>query len=65
LAFGPTVNGNDRTIEVYLFDFNRNIYDETINVEFVEWIREERKFETIDLMIEEIARDVKTAKELL
>lgn len=65
IGMRPTVNGTFRTIEAYIFDFNRDIYGHEITVEFIEWIREERKFETLDLMIEEIRRDEIKAREIL
>jgi riboflavin kinase/FMN adenylyltransferase len=58
----PTVNGTFRTIELYIFDFNRDIYGNEITVEFIEWIREERKFETLDLLVEEIRDEEKKLK---
>jgi len=65
IGYRPTVNGTHRTIEVYIFDFTGDLYDQEINVEFVEFIREERKFETLDLMVEEIRRDEQTARRIL
>src|SRR6185436_8341852 len=65
IGMRPTVNGTNRTIEAYIFDFNDDIYEKEITIGFIEWIREERKFETVDLMVEEIRRDESKARELL
>ena len=65
IGLRPTVNGTHRTIEAYIFDFNQDIYDKEIVVEFIEWIREERKFETLDLMVEEIRKDEEKARLIL
>ena len=65
IGMRPTVNGTHRTIEAYIFDFNNDIYGEEITVEFIEWIREERKFETLDLMVEEIKIDEQKARATL
>ncbi|MBA2407327.1 MAG: bifunctional riboflavin kinase/FAD synthetase [Chitinophagales bacterium] len=62
IGFRPTVNGNHRTIEAYLFDFNKDIYDQLLKITFIEWIREERKFESVEKMVEEMKRDVERAK---
>lgn len=65
IGFRPTVNGTHRTVEAYLFDFNRDLYGKLLKIEFLEWIRSEIKFETVDLMIDAIDKDVKVAKQFL
>ena len=65
IGFRPTVNGRHRTIEAYLFDFDGDLYDQQLKINFIEWLRPELKFETIDLMIAEIDKDVVRAKEIL
>jgi riboflavin kinase/FMN adenylyltransferase len=65
IGMRPTVNGTHHTIEAHVFDFGRDLYDKEITVEFIEWIREERKFETVDLMVEEIRRDEIQARKIL
>ena len=47
----PTVGDFEQSQEVYIFDFDREIYGETIRVEFLEWLREEKKFESLDELI--------------
>ncbi|AIQ18950.1 bifunctional riboflavin kinase/FAD synthetase [Paenibacillus sp. FSL L8-0436] len=53
------------SFEVHLFDFAGDIYEEELKVELVSFIRPERKFESIDALISQIAADAETAKELL
>jgi riboflavin kinase/FMN adenylyltransferase len=65
IGFRPTVNGTHHTIEVYVFDYSADLYGQEIIVQFIEFIREERKFETVDLMIEEIRRDEEKARQIL
>jgi riboflavin kinase/FMN adenylyltransferase len=48
--------------EVHLFDFEDQIYGETITVELVEFLREERKFSSIDLLVAQIKQDAEEAK---
>jgi riboflavin kinase/FMN adenylyltransferase len=67
----PTVGGDDKTIEVHIFDFSDDIYDSEISVEFIDLIRKEEKFETVDLLKGQLAKDelavkarLKTYKEL-
>ena len=41
----PTINGTSETIEVNIFNFNKNIYNKTLRIEFYQRIRNEQKFE--------------------
>ena len=53
----PTVGGTEKTVEVYIFDFNDTIYDEEIIVRFLTKIRDEEDFGSIDLLIEALKND--------
>ena len=44
----PTLDGNNDTIEVNIFNFDENIYNKEVRIEFYERIRDERKFESKD-----------------
>ncbi len=59
----PTVNddASHKTIEVHLFDFNRNIYSEKIRISYVARLRDEKKFPGIDALKEQLALDRKMA----
>jgi len=54
----PTVNGKHRTVEVYILDFDADIYGHALDVEFISRLREERKFESLDLLVEQMHLDV-------
>lgn len=54
----PTVNGRHAQVEVYLFDFDRDIYGRHIEVEFLEKLRDEEKFADLDALREQIRLDV-------
>jgi riboflavin kinase/FMN adenylyltransferase len=62
----PTFEGDKakRTLEAHLFDFDSDIYGETVKVEFVAYIRPEQKFASVDDLIAQIRRDAVTAREL-
>ncbi len=51
--------------EIYLFDFNQNIYDKIITVNLVEKIRDEQKFSSVDELIEQMNKDKKAGQEIL
>ena len=55
----PTVNRNadHRSIEVHLFDFNSDIYGEHLELIFFRKLREEQKFESLDALKEQLAKD--------
>ena len=52
------------TFEVHLLDFNANLYGEELEIEFVERLREERKFPSVDALKIQIAEDIAAARNL-
>jgi riboflavin kinase / FMN adenylyltransferase len=65
LGFNPTFADNVFSVEVYIFDFNENIYDERITVRFVQRLRDERRFSGIEELKQQIHLDVQRAKDIL
>ena len=65
LGVRPTVDGEDRVLEVHLFDFSGDLYGEILEVEFVKFLRGERKFESLEALKAQISRDVDDALYLL
>ncbi len=65
LGYRPTVEGGTvkRLLEVHLFGLESEIYGEDIEVEFVQFIRPERKFDNLEQLQSAIADDVKIARE--
>jgi len=61
IGFNPTVNGERQTIEVNLFDFNADIYGQKLEISLLEYIREEQKFGSVDLLKEQLNRDKNTS----
>ena len=61
----PTVNHSDLTIEVNIFDFDKEIYGETISIYFVERIRSEVKFDDLEALKTQLTLDKETVKKLL
>ena len=58
----PTVNGVDTILEVYILDFNRDVYGYRVEVEFLHKIRNEEKFDSLDELTAHIAQDTAKAK---
>ena len=61
----PTVGGVKPLLEVFIFDYDRDIYGEYITVHFIERLREERKYSDIDSMVKQIHKDVVDARAAL
>ena len=61
----PTIEGKGASIEVYFFDFNSNLYDQKLTIEFVQYLREEQKFATIDLLKKQLQDDETAARKAI
>ena len=61
----PTVNGENDTIEVHFFDFNKDIYGAILKIEILDFLREEQKFDSIDELKEQLHRDKIKSLELI
>lgn len=57
VGYNPTVNGKELTVETYILNFNKMIYGEEIKVYFIERIREEIKFNSLDELVNQIEKD--------
>lgn len=57
IGTNPTVGGIEKTIEVNIFDFNDDIYNEEITIHFLTKIRNEENFGSVDLLIEALKKD--------
>ncbi len=66
LGYRPTVSSekSERVLEIYLLDFDREIYGEDVEVRFVRYLRPEKKFENLDALTRQIELDVQQAREL-
>jgi len=57
IGFRPTVDGKKKVIEVYIFDFDKDIYDQTLKVFVKKYLREEIKFDSIEELIRQMDLD--------
>ena len=62
LGFRPTFNQKKILLEVNIFNFKRNLYNKKLTVEFLKFIRGEKKFKGIEELKKQIKKDVKQAK---
>lgn len=57
VGFRPTVDGKKRVIEVNIFDFDKEIYGETIRVYIKQFLRDEVKFDSLEELVKQIDQD--------
>ncbi len=62
IGYRPTFNGLNLLLEVNIFGINKNLYNKVIKVEFLKFIRAEKKFKNLEHLKKQIKLDVKQAK---
>ena len=66
IGFKPTINdGQKRTIEIHLFDYQKNIYRQLLRTKVIERIRDEIKFNSLKDLKSQILKDNEKAKKIL
>lgn len=64
IGTNPTVDGQNTSIEVHLFDFQEDLYDKKITVELIKRIRDEQKFASVDELKQQLHKDKVFAEQL-
>ena len=57
IGTNPTVNGKTRSIEVHFFNFNADIYNTKLKIEFLKRLRSEQKFESLEVLKKQLKTD--------
>jgi riboflavin kinase/FMN adenylyltransferase len=65
LGLNPTVAIPSPRLEVWIFDFDEDIYDQPLETELIARLREERRFPDLDALIAQVRRDAEAARALL
>jgi riboflavin kinase/FMN adenylyltransferase len=65
IGYSPTFDDHEFSVEVHILDFDKNIYNQKIRVNFIQRIRDEIKFSNIVDLIEQIKKDIANAREIL
>ncbi|MDL1964876.1 MAG: bifunctional riboflavin kinase/FAD synthetase [Deltaproteobacteria bacterium] len=65
IGYSPTFDDNIFTVEVHILDFEENIYGQKIRVNFIDRLRNEKKFSNISELSEQIKKDIIKAREIL
>jgi riboflavin kinase/FMN adenylyltransferase len=61
----PTFDGSHQTLEVNIFDFDEDLYGKSLRVEFVSRLREERRFDSMEALREQLRKDEIQAKKVI
>jgi len=64
LGYRPTFNQKKILLEVHLFNFSGNLYNMYLSVEFLKFIRKEKKFKSVNQLRSQIKTDLKIAKKI-
>jgi riboflavin kinase/FMN adenylyltransferase len=65
VGFRPTFGGNTLTVEVFLLDFDGDLYDQLLTVWFVQRLRGEKRFATVAALQQQMAKDVENTRRIL
>ena len=65
IGSAPTFNDTKKRLEVYIFDFDQNIYGEYVSVELIMFLRENRKYDSAQGLIDQIHLDIQETKKVL
>ncbi|MGC1630748.1 MAG: bifunctional riboflavin kinase/FAD synthetase [Gelidibacter sp.] len=65
IGVNPTFDGDKKTIEAHFFDFDEDLYDQHLKISFLARLRDERKFESVEALIEQLRQDRLNAKQII
>ena len=65
IGYRPTIDHGDLTIEVNIFDFDKQIYGEEITIIFVDRMRDEHKFDSLKDLSEQLLKDKENSLKIL
>ena len=62
VGFNPTVEGKELSIETHILDFNQEIYGKEVKVYFIEYMRDEEKYDSLDGLVVQLKKDKEAAQ---
>ncbi|HUH29131.1 riboflavin kinase, partial [Gelidibacter sp.] len=65
IGVNPTFEANKKTIEAHFFDFEQNLYDQDLKIVFLDRLRDEHKFESVEALIAQLRRDQINAQQII
>jgi riboflavin kinase/FMN adenylyltransferase len=61
----PHFDGDTPSVETFIIDFDRNIYDQVLRIELIERLRPEAKFDSLEALLTQMHADIAKAREIL
>ncbi len=65
IGYNPTVAGTEKSIEIHFFDFDKDLYDKEIQIDIIDRLRDEQKFESVEALRNQLYKDKKTSLSLI
>lgn len=65
IGYRPTVDGKHQTIEAHFFNFDEDLYGKFLKIEFLYFLREEQKFDSVDELILQLKKDRTNAQDFI
>jgi len=65
IGFNPTVEGKSKSIEINFFDFDQDLYGKKIQIDIIDRIRDEQKFDSVDALKVQLKKDRETSLSIL
>ncbi len=65
IGINPTFEADKKTIEAHFFDFNENLYGQDLKINFLDRLRDERKFESVEALMAQLTQDRTKAKQII
>ncbi len=65
IGYNPTFGNEELSMEVHLLDFQGDIYEKTIDIQFIDRLRDEIKFDSPDKLVVQIKKDIASTKKIL
>ncbi|MBA6151714.1 bifunctional riboflavin kinase/FAD synthetase [Gelidibacter maritimus] len=65
IGVNPTFNADKKTIEAHFFNFDQNLYNQDLRIVFLDRLRDEYKFESVEALIAQLRQDQKNAQQVI
>jgi riboflavin kinase/FMN adenylyltransferase len=65
VGYNPTFNHHELSVEVHIFDFDEDLYGQSLRVHFVKRLRDEKKFSGVEELLAWIRQDMRAARDIL
>jgi riboflavin kinase/FMN adenylyltransferase len=64
IGYNPTFGDNALSVETHLLDFSKDVVGKTIRINFIQRLRDEKTFGSVDELTDQIDKDIQRAREI-